>query len=252
MLFAGQWAPIVGTGLAVLGSLYVALTKVLSSTAKDGDSSHSGQDYDVDSVTNISSQSVVGASGYNSDNGGQTPTGLAHVTTQSTFLSHTADSGNRRKVAKLLTTVADYVGTAGHGQFDISGFRRGEASAFPEIPGEVNRNPKLGQIKKRYNSGERDVDGNLTPVSPGGLSRTGSFLGSPVSGLQMSPPLLRTPPLDTAQYGAPLEGQASVEPEGPSSPSSSGPAESRQRPRRDTLEVPPLVHLPSRTGSERS
>lgn len=222
----------------------MALTKVLSSTAKDGDSSHSGQNSDVDSVSNISSQSVVGASGYNSDNGGQTPTRLAHVTTQSTFLSHTADSGNRRKVAKLLTTVADYVGTAGHGQFDISGFRRGEASAFPEIPGEVHRNRKLDQIKERYNMGERDVDGNLTPVSSGRLSRMGSFQ----EGLQMSPPLPRTPSHDTAQSDAPIEEQTSVDPQGPSSPSSAGPAESKQRPRRDTLEVPPLVHLPSRTS----
>lgn len=225
----------------------MALTKVLRSTAIDGDSDHSGQGYDVDSVSNISSQSVVGASCYNSDNGGQTPTGLAHVTTQSTF-SHTADSGNRRKVAKLLTTVADYVGTAGHGQFDISGFRRGEASAFPEIPGEVHRNPKLGQIKERYNMGERDVDGNLTPVSPGRLSRAGSFQGSPVLGLQTSPPLPRTPSHDTEQSGTPVEGQISVDPQGPSSPSSAGPAEGEQRPRRDTLEVPSLVHLPSRTS----
>ena len=235
----------------MLGSLYVALAKLLSSTAKTGDSNHSGQDSDTDSVSNISSRSVVGSSGCNSNNGGQSPTGLAQVTTQSTF-SRTADSGNRRKVAKLLTTVADYVGTAGHGQFDISGFRRGEASAFPQIPVEEHRNPKLDQIKERYNMGDRDVDGNLTPVSSGRLSRANSFQGSPISGLQMSSPLLRIPSHDEAQPGATLEGQTSVEFQGPSSQSSAGPAESKQRPRRDTLEVPPLVHLSSRTSPERS
>lgn len=181
----------------------------------------------------------------NSDRGRRTSRELRPV---DTFQSHqgTIDIGNRRKVAKMLTTITDYLGTAGHGQFDDSGFRRGRASDWPEIPGEVYRNRHLSRTKKKYNP-DRDADGNLTPASPERLSRTASFQGS-VSGVQMSPPPLR--PSSAGRPGTPSARRRSSELQDPASPSFAGPAGSK-RPRRDTLEVPTKAHIPSRSVQER-
>ena len=73
---------------------------------------------------------------------------MMQTTTWTTFRSGVSisDAGNRRKVAKALSTVANYLGTASEGQFDDSEFKRGKALDFPEIPGEEGRNSELPRM----------------------------------------------------------------------------------------------------------
>lgn len=193
----------------MLGSLYVALAKKLSGSENESDPDNPEGlvpgDRD-DSASNISLHSVLTPNGNTSDGGG-VPLSLFQ-----SQQSNVTDIGNRRKVARMLRTVADYMGTAGPGQFDDTGFRHGQASNWPEIPGEPDRNRDLGRTKMLYNS-DRHLDGGVTPVSPVRLSGEIQDVPSPLS----------------VEVGS-----------------------SRPRLRRDTLEVPPQAHFPSRPIPERS
>ncbi|RYP55259.1 hypothetical protein DL768_000014 [Monosporascus sp. mg162] len=60
------------------------------------------------------------------------------------------DAGYRRKVARALLKINSYLETATLDRFDDSGFRRGEALGFPEVPGENYRNPALRRAKEQY------------------------------------------------------------------------------------------------------
>jgi hypothetical protein len=149
-----------------------------------------------------------------------------------------SDAGNRRKVAKALTTMNNYLGTAAHDRFDDSEFKRGKAVDFPEIPGEERRNRALPQIREQYNQ-YQDTDGNVTPVLREQPSRAGRFTDSVASGLG-------------------VEGSSttprSASPQSPQSPHSPSPFPSPTTPRRphastlpaertrDTLKVPSPVH----------
>ena len=132
----GQWAPIVGTGLASFGSLYVALA------AKDP----------KDSST-LDDQPPHGASRAPSDGsppGSESPRRLMDDLARTQ--THATLEGTRRTVAGWLTTVAEYVGTPQKKSYDDAGFRRGRAMRFPEIPGEGMRNPDLHQIVEQWTS----------------------------------------------------------------------------------------------------
>ncbi|RFU28503.1 hypothetical protein B7463_g7840, partial [Scytalidium lignicola] len=275
MASIGQWAPIVGTGLAAIGSLYLLLTtdmKVLKKEeANASPSIHhcncSMQDHGRRLFT-ASSHSTVGSSNMrqSSSNSGRGPsTEIAPTTTRSASeyssqarRSGRVDAGSRLKVAKALTTISNYVGTAAPDLFDDSEFKQGKAVDFPEIPGEEHRNRALPQIREQYNP-SRDADGNVTPMLRP-RSRAGSFNGSIVSGLNIEhsstmpgvstpqsqlpfplPIMSRTSHSDTF----PAE-QTSLELQNsPSSSSAAGSPEGIQRRRRDTLEVPlPIHHAP--------
>lgn len=146
--------------------------------------------------------------------------------------SSTADAG-RRKVAKTFNAIGRKLGTAPPNLFDDSEFKSGNAGDFPEIPGELNRNPTLPQIREQYNL-PRDSDGYVTPALRG-RSRSGSFNGSVASdiGMERSPSRTRA--------ASPLRnGRTSLEHQNqPSSPESPG---TRLQVRRDTLEVPMPNH----------
>lgn len=90
------------------------------------------------------------------------PSRLRRFTTQaSTSSAWRTDAGNRKKIAKTLTAIGTYIGTAAQDRFDDSEFKRGKAVDFPEIPGEANRNRELPRIREVYNP-ERDADGMVT------------------------------------------------------------------------------------------
>lgn len=226
---AGQWAPIVGTGLAVVGSLYMFSARALADPEKADSSSQENCD-DTDSASRVSTHS---------DNTrqtvGQLPTAGSLPQRPSLSGTNTSDRdiGNRRKVAKMLSSIANYMGTAGHGQFDDSNFRR-EANSYPQVPGEVQRNTRLSQTEQRYNR------------SSDQLSRTGTS----ESHFEMSSPFSRPPSL--------LRIRSDSDPRPPdelTNASTAAPAaqpEMTQRPRRDTLEVPSPAHVPVRAVLERS
>lgn len=162
------------------------------------------------------------------------------------------DSGSRRKVAKMFIAVGNSLGAAAHDWFDDSEFKRGRAVDFPEIPGEINRNRDLAQIRELYNP-RRDADGNATPLP---RSRASSFVGSVASGRGVeglsraaSPRPSRSPsPLPVTAAGQ--RQRASTMPVGRVSfeLQAVDPNRGRRRARRDTLEVPtPMHHNPMRS-----
>ncbi|KAI0172675.1 hypothetical protein GGR52DRAFT_417172 [Hypoxylon sp. FL1284] len=224
MTSIGQWAPVVGTGLAALGSLYLLLSADLDAEEEEDNPKHSthhcncshhhldggsvsfheqpGMTRRPDSlgIRSIHSYIVESPERHQSDSPTVQETGLftgpSPIVTSpervyrcpstsdsgrdiSPERTSTAgrDVGHRRKVAKVLTKISNYLGTASEHQFDDSEFRHGKAMDFPEIPGEEMRNPALMQIRQVYNQ-PRDEDENAGS-SPGKRpSRSGSFARS--------------------------------------------------------------------------
>jgi len=128
----GQWAPIVGTGLALFGSLYVALA---APETPEGSET-------LGSPRPPSTCSPNGTGGPS-----RSPGDLARTQTHTTVATL---EGTRRTVAGWLTTVAEYVGTPQEKSYDDAGFRRGRAMAYPSLPGEENRNPGLSQLTREW------------------------------------------------------------------------------------------------------
>lgn len=172
-----------------------------------------------------------------------------HMSSGSTIKRHsTADSGSRRKVAKMFVSVGNALGAKAQDWFDDSEFKTGKALDWPEIPGEPWRNERLQDIRDQYNP-HRDADGNATP-RPRSRSQASSYMGgvratSPYPGLSLSRSHSPTP----QSSSIPRQQRASTLPEArphgfqttSSSPLPTLPR-GRQRMRRDTLEVPPPSH----------
>jgi hypothetical protein len=176
------------------------------------------------------------------------------------------DVGGRRKVARTLTVISNFLGTAAQDAFDDSEFKRGRAVDFPEIPGEASRNRALSQIREQYNQ-PRDGDGNVTPGLQRQRSRNGSPTGSFVSGLGITEGDTTSPVRPPASPRPSRSSSASSPPRSPRRPLSNtfpvqrpsfelqttqsapgGPAGQapRRYSRRDTLDLPAPVH---RSGS---
>ncbi|ATZ50830.1 hypothetical protein BCIN_06g03090 [Botrytis cinerea B05.10] len=239
----GQWAPIVGTGLAVFGSLYRLFAanmeadeeEVYQNTSKDLELQKRGIGLGITSESSpcpslgaieVVRQSLSNSSGRSSHEIEHHE--IAQTSSNQPSLGLTkpsSDVGNRRKVANVLTAIGKYVGTPAEFRLNDSEFRHGRADDFPEIPGEDQRNPNLQSIRKMYNQ-PRDSDGNITPISR--PSRAPSIDGSIISGLDIEC------------------GTGTAEPSSPRSPTSQfspSPANGdKPRARRDTLEVPSQVH----------
>jgi hypothetical protein len=255
----GQWAPIVGTGLALLGSLYLLFAVKPKAAKPTHQCNCSMKEVDRGLLTASSdSEAAPDATdmyGSFPNNGGGTLSEMVPITSQSG--SGQTDAGNRRKVARTLRAVGKYLGTPAHGLFDDSEFKHGKALDFPEIPGEEHRNPDLPQIREQYNQA-RDADGNVTPGRP---SRAGSITNSVISGLDIegsstrprvaspSPPSSPSPlpfsspttPRILHASTLPAE-RPSVERQNHRSSSSAGTSAGGQRLWRDTLQVPSAAH----------
>lgn len=135
----GQWAPIVGTGLALFGSLYVALAAM---DATESNGSHVA----------ASSRPSSNCSPDGREAPRRTTNDLTRAQTNATAQTITTLDGTRRTVAGWLNTFAEYVGTPQQKSYDDAGFRRGRAMRFPQIPGEEMRNPVLSQIDEQWTS----------------------------------------------------------------------------------------------------
>lgn len=209
----GQWAPIVGTGLAVLGSLYLLLAAGLADSEEEEEAKPNISQIHAHHC-NCSMREVSRGRSRTSSHSIHIPSAtdmrtsheIVPTTTWTSRRSGISDAGNRRKVAKALSTIGNYLGNPSEDRFDDSEFKRGKAIDFPEIPGEDYRNSALPQIREQFNP-DRDQDGRVTPGVSRQRSRTGSFNSR----------------LNT-------EGRSSTE---------------RMPARRDTLEVPSPHHRPT-------
>ncbi|KAI1485196.1 hypothetical protein F5X96DRAFT_691239 [Biscogniauxia mediterranea] len=262
--FVGQWAPIIGTVLAALGSLYLLLTREQAepegskyhcncsqhhfpSCDMDGRSLHSNNENPLHAqhewpvVRHYSPSTAGGGLFITLSRNSQSPldyNGRIHD-----------DVGYRRKVARALTRLSNYLGNAGADRFDDSGFRRGRAVDFPEIPATRARNGNLFWIKKQYDP-PRDANGNATPIIPGRPSGPANDAAIDISILAIndtfssgssqhaSRPHEQSPVANKARANTLPSGGTPFESSSPAlTPCislSGGPV----RPRRDTLEVP--------------
>lgn len=136
MLYTGQWQPIAGTVLAVLGSLYILLAADLDEVdghANPGMPSKGNQFFSEGvglglSVFGASAQSIASPAATHtrhdsSDSNRQTLNTVPTTDPQSpNFIpikrSWTIDqgTGKRREVAKTLTAIGNYLGTAKQGK----------------------------------------------------------------------------------------------------------------------------------------
>lgn len=277
----GQWAPIVGTSLAALGSLYLLLTTDLGAEKDEENpdtpnvpmhqSNCSTREIGI-GIFNGSTHSLATPSSAE-EHGGTSPgnmgTSRERVSIASTSAprlsyqarrSLTADTGNRRKVARTLTAMGNYLSNAMHDRLDDSGFKHGKALDFPEIPGEEHRNRALRQIREQYNSGH-ETEGCITPVIREPRSRAGSFIStapsmrsiddgstpratSPQRARSRSPAPSPTTPRDSGDGSSTIRRDSSTHRNSLSSPRLNG-VQQRTQPqkrRRDTLEVPSPAH----------
>ncbi|ETR99849.1 hypothetical protein M419DRAFT_54116, partial [Trichoderma reesei RUT C-30] len=243
----GQWSPIVGTGLAVIGSLYLVLAADVNAVKEESGSIEMGQTdtesavplHNVDRVQTTQTSASTNAS----------VTMQRHTSSNSTVRPpSTTGSSSRRRVAKIIVSVGETLGSKAHNLVDDSEFRRGKAVDWPETPGEPWRNKELRITRALYNP-SRDADGNATPL-PRSPSRAGSSRGdargrSPRPGLSpsRSHSPTRPPPAVARQQ------RAGTLPETPTfrrhdhhPPPLPLLAQERQRARSDTLEVPSVSH----------
>lgn len=89
------------------------------------------------------------------------------------------DVGYRRKVANTLLKINGYLETAVPDR-SISGFKKGKAFGYPEVPGEDYRNPVLRRTREQYDH-NREMEISLRNLSRQN-SQAGSFSGSVASG----------------------------------------------------------------------
>ncbi|KAE9366917.1 hypothetical protein N431DRAFT_495289 [Stipitochalara longipes BDJ] len=219
MTAIGQWAPMAGTGLAVLGSLYIKVHKDL--VAVQDETPPNGSVYPQEpammsqvrrDLSPAPSQRVETPRG---DNGRHSLTkGGGRVSPETTPSIHPVqraqtaavgrtwsestpptqsvqrsltmqDLGGRRRIARTLLRISDRIGNATEDSFDDRSFKRGPALDYPTLPGEEQRNDKLPDIMNRYNHArdvERDADG-VAGTRARSHSRAPSFNGSMRSGL---------------------------------------------------------------------
>ncbi|RDL29812.1 uncharacterized protein BP5553_10677 [Venustampulla echinocandica] len=265
----GQWAPIVGTGLAVAGSLYLLLAANMKAVKEEANTSASkhhcnclmrevsmGEDKRGRFAASSHSAATPGAVDMRRSFSNESGESSSEIVP--TVSRPASDAGNRRRVANVLTTIGNHLGTAAHNQFDDSEFKRGKAVDFPEIPGEEHRNHALRQIRDQYNP-SRDADGNATPTLREHPSRPGSTR-SVASGRSVeranswttpraASPQPHTRPRILHANTLPAERTSFELPIPSSSPSTDLPGGGRPRQRRDTLEVPsPVHHTPTRNN----
>jgi hypothetical protein len=185
----GQWAPIVGTGLAVFGSLYLLISADIEAEGKDDnndnedDDSHGPQrpqmivttttcskcdgcaissDTESNPSSRRSSRTNTNTENHSTSLDLQTPTRTLTAQSQK-------DVGGRRKVARFFNTLSTAITTKAAKQTEKSGFKREERTTYPTTPGEVFRNPKLAEDISIYNH---------SPTPMEGRSRAGSFMSS--------------------------------------------------------------------------
>jgi hypothetical protein len=274
MTAIGQWAPMAGTGLAVLGSLYVKLVHggLDSGKLDDGGVSPPGPEMCEGPRNQSPSPSPSyrvpnrGAEGGRPrlSNGGdrtsdETVPPIAHMRrAQTTAAGRTwseptfntaplqrsqtegPDLGGRRKIAKALNALSDRLGSA---NLDVSAFKRGPALDYPTTPGEEIKNRKLKSTQERYNRArdvERDADGIATPLrrshSRGSFASVNSQgLGIDLGGSSSRTHSPRRPTMPTERTSGDLEKVLS-------NTTTTGSSVGVMPQRRLTLEVPPTIH----------
>ncbi|KAF2853558.1 hypothetical protein T440DRAFT_389978 [Plenodomus tracheiphilus IPT5] len=242
MAAIGQWSPIAGTLLAALGSLYL----LWASDDKNGFTEKSRLQYDESSPRlqsdNSRQQQSPNLLAVTHNNPGRhsgenalgirspSPTDIGLITTithpesVNEHREHVSEArqneelptAGRQRVRRWFNAAGDYWANAAHEKLDVSDFNDPRAHRFPEIPGEIFRNPLLEQISRDYTQ-RREDRANSTYAA--------SIISTPgLEQVNTPPPTVESPRPETSP--------------------------SRKPKRRDTLEVPTPAHLHRRNGSQ--
>jgi hypothetical protein len=175
--FAGQWAPIVGTILAILGSLYHIRHKRLDSKEETSPTASKDplntttdrihRDESPASPKNVATRGTIDGRYSPSNGGGSTstetvirPLPRAVTSTGGTTPPECVPMTNppravtwrddgKRRVNRTLAAL-DSLATPAPNHFDDSEFRSGPAQSYPRIPAEESRNKYLNNIENRY------------------------------------------------------------------------------------------------------
>ncbi|KAH3977655.1 hypothetical protein HBH70_106560 [Parastagonospora nodorum] len=240
MAAVGQWAPIAGTVIAALGSLYLLWYK----GEKDLQEEHttlphtsdylqhgSGSDREMSpsrfpdeprSPGAVSEGLGLGIRTTTSNDIGRIPTitepAVERSATAGTQHRNGEDdpSAGRPRVRQWFTSAANYLGNAAHHKLDVSDYKDQKAHAFPEIPGEPLRNAAIGRISEQYTVLRAERSRAESTYAPSIASNSGLEGGS-------TPPTHASPRPDISP--------------------------SRKPKRKNTLEVPTPVHIHRRTES---
>jgi hypothetical protein len=188
----GQWSPLAGTVLAILGSVYLLLTEAIAAEK--------------------------------SSPGGK---------------------GVGRKSARSAMRVSEWFGSLARKVFDDSDFRKGQATTYPEVPGERQRNPGLGDTISIYSPSVYAPSVYSPSVRRESAGSSGDSDGAGASGRVLSRSRSNTLEVVSMQTE-----DKKVEKRRDTLDAVRTPAEGGKRPakRRDTLEVP----APSSPGQKGS
>jgi hypothetical protein len=238
LTYQGQWSPIAGTVLAAIGSLYLLWSTSGDDTSKDeekpttrhADSGSLGRSRSSERHSSLGHSPAMAYSPKRdaADNAlrirSESPNEISQIPTLTHPESDDQDDSSqdpqadqptagRHRVRKWLTTAGNKLGDAAHEKLDPDHDRKDdEMHKFPELPGEILRNPDLEQISRTY-SRLREENANST--------YSASIMSTP--GIESPPPTHDSPRLHTSP--------------------------SRQPKRRDTLEVPKEAHRRSESHS---
>lgn len=187
----GQWAPIVGTGLAIVGSLYL----LIAADMEAEDEADPPTPQPTTNTTTIqrcprcetcaisdddSSNSSTRSRHSSRSRGEQASTEISRTAThpsvtrpvnrsdtiQTDATNQTLDARGRRKVARVLNTASKELTRKLHQHIEQTGFNTRGLTEYPQVPGERLRNRNLPDVQKAYSS---------TPLT---RSRAQSFIGS--------------------------------------------------------------------------
>ncbi|KAJ0415383.1 hypothetical protein BJY00DRAFT_327110 [Aspergillus carlsbadensis] len=238
----GQWAPIVGAGFAVLGSLYLFLTA-------DGDANSNAPACKCTCHSSGAGKPSC-AEGRPSSAGTESVATERQMTVEPQISAQgsvhtqlarrpTRDLGSRRKVSRVLMRLGISLSNAAHDRLHDYEFKQGPALDFPEIPAEQQRNGALQQIREQYNP-KRDSNGNIPLSRMGSNVSMASNSNSARSSRSRSPSPFRTP---SPSRSTDIRSSSELQ-NGRGSPSADDPRD-RPRKRTNTLEVPvPSHHVP--------
>ncbi|KAJ5204987.1 uncharacterized protein N7498_005866 [Penicillium cinerascens] len=168
----GQWAPIVGTGLGVVGSLYILLAADMEAEDKKLQVPDDQLNENIvtrcprcDGCAVLDEETGSGAESSRSwqsiDEQSSPPTARTatqpSITTTFNRASTTqsegnADPGGRKKVARALSTASRALAAKANSKFEYSGFEVQERNIFPTVPGEDLRNGNLSEFKNAYST----------------------------------------------------------------------------------------------------
>ncbi|KAJ5542114.1 hypothetical protein N7535_004537 [Penicillium sp. DV-2018c] len=166
---SGQWAPIVGTGLAALGSLYLLLAADMDAEKKRYLQSVQGEP-DQATVGQCARCGNSASSDTRSDSRRGSGNSIHPHTTNQSSATQSRSEGDlgRRKVAQVLNRTSTLLAVKAYKQIERGGFNADAKILYPTTPGEEYKNKLLKSQQLKYQSTH----------TPDTRSRAGSFISS--------------------------------------------------------------------------